>query len=52
VVKDDTSPTHSWILVDTGETIDQGTHKDLYLAFVLKGSGTGAATISVLGEVA
>ncbi len=46
-------PGGSWgTFVDTGETIDQGTHKDLYLAFVLKGSGTGNSTISVLGEVA
>jgi hypothetical protein len=46
-------PGGSWgTFVDTGEMVDKGTHKDLYLAFVLKGSGAGAATISVLGEVA
>jgi hypothetical protein len=43
----------SWgTFVDTGETVAQGTYKDLYLAFLLNGSGTGNATISVLGEVA
>jgi hypothetical protein len=43
----------SWgTFVDTREKVAQGTYKDLYLAFLLNGSGTGNATISVLGEVA
>ena len=36
---------------DSGVTVTYGQFKDLYLAFQLKGSGTGNATISVLGEV-
>ncbi len=35
---------------NSGVTISAGTHKDLYLAFSLKGSGTGSSTLSVLGE--
>jgi hypothetical protein len=36
---------------DSGVTVTYGEFKDLYLAYELKGSGTGNATISVLGEV-
>jgi hypothetical protein len=36
---------------DSGVTVTYGQFKDLYLAFELKGSGSGNATISVLGEV-
>lgn len=36
---------------DSGVTVDAGGFKDLYLAFQLRRSGTGTATISVLGEV-
>jgi hypothetical protein len=36
---------------DSGLNITNGNFKDLYLAFQLRGSGTGNATISVLGEV-
>ncbi|RZN40073.1 MAG: hypothetical protein EFT35_03340 [Methanophagales archaeon ANME-1-THS] len=36
---------------DSGVTVTSGQFKDLYLAFELRGSGTGNATISVLGEV-
>jgi len=59
VTADDTSPgaVSSWISLtsggsykDTGETVSAGTHKDLYLAYELKGSGTGTSTLSVLGE--
>ena len=35
---------------DSGVTVAAGTHKDLYLTFYLKGSGTGSSTLSVLGE--
>ncbi|KAF5433618.1 CASH domain-dontaining protein, partial [Candidatus Methanophagaceae archaeon] len=59
VTADDTSPgaVSSWTTLtswgdyrDTGETVAVGTHKDLYLAYELKGSGTGTSTVSVLGE--
>ena len=36
---------------DSGVTVAAGDFKDLYLAFQLRRSGTGTATISVLGEV-
>jgi len=45
-------PGGSWSeIVDTGETVAAESFKDLYLAFYLKGSGTGNSTLSVLGEV-
>jgi len=59
VTADDTSPgaVSSWTTLiswgsykDTGETVSVGTHKDLYLAYELEGSGTGTSTVSVLGE--
>ncbi|KAF5434956.1 Concanavalin A-like lectin, partial [Candidatus Methanophagaceae archaeon] len=59
VTADDTSPgaVSSWASLiswgdykDTGVTVSVGTYKDLYLAYELKGSGTGTSTVSVLGE--
>jgi hypothetical protein len=59
VTADDTSPgaVSSWTTLkswgeykDTGVTVSVGTYKDLYLAYELKGSGTGTSTVSVLGE--
>ncbi len=59
VTANDTSPgaVGSWISLkswgsykDTGVRVSKGTHKDLYLAYELKGSGTGTSTVSVLGE--
>jgi hypothetical protein len=59
VTADDTSPgaVSSWTTLkswgeykDSGVTVSVGTHKDLYLAYELKGSGTGTSTVSVLGE--
>ncbi len=45
-------PGGSWgTLVDSGKTVAPGNYKDLYLACLLKRSGTGNSTISVLGEV-
>ena len=59
VTADDTSPgaVSSWATLtswdsykDTGVTVSAGTHKDLYLAYDLKGLGTGTSTLAVLGE--
>ena len=59
VTADDTSPgavssgttLKSWgEYKDSGVTVSVGTYKDLYLAYELKGSGTGTSTVSVLGE--